>query len=230
MAILSENIKTPVIPIDSYIVEAISLYNYALGDAAKLAVANITAERIQELLVRSLACQTAQAKWQKKHEGVQEKAKQWKELAPRAYDMRDHIIHAMYYVFRNNEEMLKQVRAIDEGNTNADMIQDLMDLALLGETHARLLNTVGISPDVLTEAKAMASQALTYLGEANGEQAQPQEELVIRNQAYTYLKEVVDEIRAAGKFVFWKDKEHAKLYASEYIREKNRKQAQATQE
>lgn len=45
----------------------------------------------------------------------------------------------------------------------------------------------------------------------------------IRDQAYTHLKEAVDEIRGAGQFVFKRDKDHTRVYRSEYLRSKNLK-------
>ena len=37
------------------------------------------------------------------------------------------------------------------------------------------------------------------------------------------MKELADEIRAAGKFVFWKDKTRYKGYTSPYWRKHNKK-------
>lgn len=42
------------------------------------------------------------------------------------------------------------------------------------------------------------------------------------DQSYTHLKEAVDAIRQCGQFVFWKDQDRAKGYASDYKR-KSRK-------
>ena len=41
----------------------------------------------------------------------------------------------------------------------------------------------------------------------------------IRDRAFTHLKEGVDTIRDAGKFLFWKDEKRAALYSSKYFRE-----------
>lgn len=43
---------------------------------------------------------------------------------------------------------------------------------------------------------------------------------VVRDQAYTLLKQVVDEIRKYGRFVFRKDADHARSYSSKYNRDK----------
>ncbi len=40
----------------------------------------------------------------------------------------------------------------------------------------------------------------------------------LRDKAFTHLKEAVDEIRAAGKYVFKNDPERFKGYMSQYFR------------
>jgi hypothetical protein len=45
-------------------------------------------------------------------------------------------------------------------------------------------------------------------------------EKIMRDRAYTHLKQLVDEIRAYGKYAFWNDEEKQKRYSSEYQRQK----------
>lgn len=40
---------------------------------------------------------------------------------------------------------------------------------------------------------------------------------ITRDKAYTYLKQVVDEIYEAGKYLFWKDDAKRKGYYSQYL-------------
>ena len=48
----------------------------------------------------------------------------------------------------------------------------------------------------------------------------------IRDQAYTHLKEAVDEIRETGRYVFRQDKKRVRAYASVYRRHIKSKQKQ----
>jgi hypothetical protein len=50
--------------------------------------------------------------------------------------------------------------------------------------------------------------------------AADREKKVLRDRACTHLKETVDTIRQCGQFVFWKDPDRIKGYASEYFRKK----------
>lgn len=61
------------------------------------------------------------------------------------------------------------------------------------------------------------------LASANGDRLSDHELKIIRDKAYTHLKEAVDEIRAYGKFVFWQDEHKLRLYSSAYIRRMNQR-------
>ena len=50
------------------------------------------------------------------------------------------------------------------------------------------------------------------------------------DKAYTHLKEAVDAIRDCGQFVFWKDQDRAKGYASEYKRQSRKATPKTTEQ
>lgn len=51
----------------------------------------------------------------------------------------------------------------------------------------------------------------------------------MRDRAYIYLKEAVDQICEYGKYVFWEDEDRLEKYASEYYR-KLRKEREEQEE
>ncbi|BAX81145.1 hypothetical protein ALGA_2840 [Labilibaculum antarcticum] len=57
-------------------------------------------------------------------------------------------------------------------------------------------------------------------GQINGRMYFEDDQLTIRNKAFTLLKECVDEIRSYGQFAFRDDADIAKSYSSKYRREK----------
>ncbi len=107
---------------------------------------------------------------------------------------------------------------ISEGDTNADMIQDLNDIAVLGKANEEKLSAIAFDLTRLDEAAQMSTDLAELLAIANGDKAVSSETKVIRDKAYTHLKELVDEIRAAGKYLFWRDKDRYKGYVSVYWR------------
>jgi len=118
--------------------------------------------------------------------------------------------------------LLNRVRAIAEGDSNADMIQDLNDLSVLGKANIVPVKAVGAKPTRLDEAATKADEMANLLAAANGDRAEQSEAKTIRDKAYTHLKELIDEIRDAGKFLFWRTPDRYKGYVSQYWKQKNR--------
>ena len=56
------------------------------------------------------------------------------------------------------------------------------------------------------------------LATMNGERHDSSGIIAVRNKSYTYLKQAIDEIREAGKYVFWKDKQRLKGYHIQYFK------------
>jgi len=69
----------------------------------------------------------------------------------------------------------------------------------------------------LDQAANEASDLSVLLARANGERKEQSSPKITRDKAYTYLKEVVDEIYEAGKYVFWKDEARKRGYLSRYL-------------
>ncbi|MBS2213403.1 hypothetical protein KEM09_18455 [Carboxylicivirga mesophila] len=73
----------------------------------------------------------------------------------------------------------------------------------------------------LSQGFALSSVEMSgVLSAANGYLYRDDEGKLIRDKAYTLLKEVVDEVRDYGKFAFRNAPEHAKGYSSKYERDR----------
>ena len=225
-AIPDEEVREPVIPVDVALQEAENLHHWSLDDAAALAVVGITADMINALPVRAGACREAQSIWNKDYRSQQEAQKQWAEQAPDAYTLRDDLLASLRFAYRKDEALLSRVSAITEGGGHADMIQDLNDIAVLGSAYPDPLTAIGFDLDQLDVAATRADELADLLAEANGDKADANQSKLIRDKAYTHLKALVDEIREAGKYVFRKDPNRLKGYASDYWRRQNRKKSE----
>jgi len=128
-SIPQEQVNEPTIPIDVYVQEAEDLYHWATDDLAKLNTIGITAEQLAELPVRAGACREAQSLW------IKESRSQdiWNEKAPAAYTLRDELLHTFRYAYRKTDSLLSRVDEIAAGTGHDDMVQDLNDLAVLGQ-------------------------------------------------------------------------------------------------
>lgn len=220
-AIPNNQIQVPVMPIDIYLQEAEDTHQWSSNDAAELATVGITREMIDDIPVRAGALREAQSIWAKDRYAQEDAQIQWKIQSPLAFDLRNELLHIFYFAFRKDEVLLNRVRKIAEGDSNADMIQDLNDLAVLGKANIDTLKAVGAKPALLDDAATKADEMASLLATANGDRAEQSEAKTIRDKAFTHLKQLVDEVREAGKFLFWRNPDRYKGYVSNY-RKKHR--------
>ncbi|HCY41081.1 MAG TPA: hypothetical protein DHV48_06955 [Prolixibacteraceae bacterium] len=215
-AIKPNQVLIPSMPIDVFVQEAENLFHWCLDDMQELTRVGLLWDVVISLPARSGACREAQSLWIKERNTSQEAESNWKVEAPAAFDLRDELLHQFRFAFRNNEGLLARVDEIAQGNTNADMVQDLNDLAVLGKANTALLTVIGFDPTLLDRAADVADRMGDLLGATNGERKSVSEAMQLRDKAYTYLKLAVDEIRECGKFVFWRNPDRLKGYISDY--------------
>ena len=219
-AITSEKTLTPSLPVNVYLQEAEDTFHWTSEDIPLLATIGMTEEKRLDLNVRTGACREAQSLWNKDRRSTKDAEKQWLTLSPIAYDLHNELIHKFRFAFRNNPQLLGRVSAIAEGTGHSDMIQDLNDLAVLGKENQDLLTPINFDLTLLDTAAETSANCADVLAIANGSKQKGNESRVLRDKAYTYLKQLVDEFRAAGKFLFWKNPERLIGYSSDYWRSK----------
>ena len=215
-AIPDDKTLEPAMPVDTYLQEGENLAKWSMMDAEALTTIGITQEMLSNLPVRAGALREAQSIWVKDHNSQQDAQREWAEAAPAAFAMRDELLHTFRYAYRNDPVILSRVAEIAEGDSNADMIQDLNDLSLLGKSNTGPLEAINFSPEKLEVAANASDELANILALANGDKSLQSDSKVIRDKAYTHLKELVDEIRNAGKYLFWKNEKRYKGYVSQY--------------
>ncbi|WP_319482928.1 hypothetical protein [uncultured Draconibacterium sp.] len=223
-AIPNEEVKDPNMPVDIALQEAENLYHWSSDDVEALKVVGTTKAMLNDLPVRAGACREAQSIWNKDFRSQQEAQEEWAEKSPLAYEFKTDLLASMRFAYRKNDALLSRVSAITDGSGHADMIQDLNDIAVLGRENPDPLTAISFDLEQLDEAATLADTLADLLAEANGDKADPNESKIIRDKAYLHMKELVDEIREAGKYVFRKDPNRLKGYSSDYWRKIHRKQ------
>lgn len=216
MAIPDEEVKAPEIPVESAIQESENLYFWSLDDKAELMAAGLPETTIDTLTVRNGACRTAEALWKREQHTPQDAQREWNERSPAAYALHDKLLHSFRYAFRNDEHLLSRVSAISEGSGDADLIQDLSNLAALGEKNSRLLAQINFDAALLPAAATEADELAILLAQANGEKEINSQVKITRDRAYTYMKQAADEIKNCGRYVFWKNEARLKGYRNIY--------------
>ena len=148
--------------------------------------------------------------------------KEWNKRSPAAYALRDQLLHAFRYAFRNDEKLRNRVSAIAEGTGDADLIQDLSDLAALGTKNSKLLAQINFDANLLEAASTEADELAVVLAQANGEKGIDSQVKIIRDRAYTYMQQAANEIKNCGRYVFWKNEARLKGYRNIYKNKKNK--------
>lgn len=220
-AIVPEKTITPTMPVDVFVQEAEDLYHWCQDDQAALTRAGLDWMNVVKLPVRAGACRESQSRWIKERNTRQKAEQDWKDKSPLAFELRDRLLHDFRYAFRNHEGLLSRVEEIAQGDSNSDMVQDLNDLSVLGKANLDLLAAVGFDAALLDEAALTADEMGDLLGATNGERKEDSEAMIIRDQAFTYLKAPMDEIRNCGKYVFWKNPDRLEGYVSAFFKRKN---------
>ena len=221
-AIPDEEILTPNMPVSEAVQEAENLAAWCVDDKPLLEKAGLDWALVVGLPIRAGACRFAQSVWVKESQTREDAQQEWKDRSPAAFDLRDELLHDFEYAFRDRPDLLVKVKAIREGNSNADMLQDLSDIKVLGDENSDLLVAAGVDLAKLETAENTADELSTVLALANEEGGEDGIDKKIRDKAYTYMKWAVDEIRECGQYVFWRNKDRKKGYVSAYFRRKNR--------
>ncbi|WP_372651543.1 hypothetical protein [Draconibacterium sp.] len=216
MALPAEEVKAPGIPVESAIQENENLYLWSLDDKTELTGAGLPETTIDSLTVRNGACRTAEAMWKREQHTPQDAQKEWEERAPVAYELHGRLLHDFRYAFRNDPRLLTKVSDIADGTGDADMIQDLSNLAALGEANPEPLALINFDVTLLPLADTTADELAIVLAQANGEKEIDHQVKIVRDRAYTYMQQAADEIKNCGRYVFWKNEDRLKGYRNIY--------------
>ena len=139
-AIADDQVKSPTMPVDVFLQEVENTVKWVQDDKDKLIAAGLDWTLVDDMPIRAGALREAQSLWYKERFSREEAQKEWNEKSPDAYDLRDTLLHTFRFAFRNEADLTSRVAIISEGSGNADMIQDLNDLALLGKGPYRFID------------------------------------------------------------------------------------------
>ena len=218
-----DQMKSPNMPVDVFLQEVENTVKWVQDDKDKLIATGLNWTLVDDLPIRAGALREAQSLWLKVRFAREDAQKEWNEKSPDAYDLRNTLLHVFRFAFRNVADLTSRINAIADGAGHADMIQDLNDLALLGKGHTDLLTAVGFDLTLLDTAAAMSSAMAALLSHSTSDRKKENVNRIIRDKAYTYVKTVLDEVRACGQFVFWRNDARLKGYISQYFKSRRKK-------
>lgn len=217
-AIPENEIKVPNMPVEEFIIESESLYNTAFLDKEKLIARGLKMKVINSLQPAVGALSFVEGEWDTERFEKEEAEKEYKQKAPEVFKFRNMLVDELAFAYDGNATLESRIDSIKKGDGHADMIQDLMTLALLGKKNTEPLTVTNFEFPLLDEAEDLSATMAALLGKANGTRDDNNSKKILRDKAYTHLKHYVDIVRKYGKFVFRDDENHAAKYASQYKR------------
>jgi len=212
---LSE-VKLPNQPVDELTASSETLAKEAGKDMDALIGAGLDMTLIDELPTLSGAVRYCQAVWMSEFNAQQEAQKDWLEESPKAYALRDDILHHFSFAYRNEPKIKTKLSRIKDGTTHADMIQDLIELAVLGDKNPEPLSKINFDVTLTQQARTTSHNMAELLALSNGSKDETSASKILRDKAYTILMNHMSTIREYGKYVFWKDENRKEKYFANY--------------
>lgn len=208
-----DEIKLPDEPIDDFVARTETLAVNANEDRELLEGAGLDVVTIDQLPPLSGALRYCQAQWMSEYQ-VREEAKiEWREKSPHAYVLRDELLHHFSFAYRGSDDMKKKIARLREGASNADMVQDLLELAVLGTNNPDPLTTIKFDLDLLPQARTESYSLAKILAAANGAEGEDNKIKKLRDQAFTLLSQKESTIREYGRYIFWKNDDKKSKYS-----------------
>ncbi|MBI3071381.1 MAG: hypothetical protein HYY84_04555 [Deltaproteobacteria bacterium] len=221
-AISATDVAEPDRPVATIVQEALDLADAAHRYRASLLAVGVDAAIIDGLAERAKALSAAQTEWTNTREtGLPATLHA---AVDRATELRRDIVDSALYALRNDDAALDVIARIRDGEGVADLCQDLKDLGVLVERNRAAFDRVDFDFEDVTRARAIADEVQKGHAEATTKKALDDKK-DLRNRAFTYLDEAVDEVRAAGLFAFRRDADATRtsLFRSAYALRRGRK-------
>lgn len=227
LEISEDNIISPTIPVAITIGEAGELHQYATEDKKELLAKGLSEKLINELTPGAKFLQDKQSEWTAVYQSALTNTKQWEAKIDEASQLQRELKHDFQFAYRNHPDILKKLQNILDGNSNIDLIQDMSDYPAFAKQYPEPLEAILFNTTKIDRANQLSHELLDLMNQVDGmKNSKNRPEKILRDRAYTYLKQLVDEIRSYGKYAFWNDEEKQKRYSSEYTRRKNEKNKQ----
>jgi len=219
-----DELVIPTIPVKVVVAEAADLVRYASEDKQALLNRGLNEEFIEELTLRAKLLQDKESIWHAKYESALTNTEEWEAKIDEANLLQRELKYDFQFAFRKNENALRKLKNITDGNGNADIMQDMSDYPKLAAEYPGELAAINFDNSKLVRANSLSHELFDLRDKVDGaKNSSKRPEKEMRDRAYTYLKQLMDEIRDYGKYAFWNNEKRQKKYSSEYARLKNQR-------
>lgn len=213
----SAKTRTPAMPLR----ELAKLADYAASLAQKhqvnLVKAKFDYSKVNTLIALNGGFRHISSAWQDVKFDKPETSQLWKEKQAEAEMVFFELVEALKLVYFNDENMLEKIRAILEGGSIADSIQDLNDIVyLVNQNPQKLYDETELTPEIVAKAAVLATELGQIYANAKIDSSSSSEELMLRNKAYTMVEDLIDEIERRGRYAYRNEQRTAVLFSFTY--------------
>lgn len=208
------------IPVAVYIQEADNLYHWCRADKDALTARGLDWDLVMDLPLRIEALIKTEAAWNEERISGHETAQEWAGESRAAYALQKKLLHEFRFAFKQDGKTSSIVDEIAQKKGHAGLIQSLNDLAVLGRAYPQLFPPSWFDSSLLDKAAEAADKLSPLLADVTRYGLVEKETKRTRDQAYTHLKEAVDQVYRLGLHVFPRSSERRKGYRSEYLHRK----------
>jgi hypothetical protein len=192
--------------------EAEYLVKWSTMDIAELMSVGFNRRFVEDLPRRIGASRQTQEDWLESRFTHRGAVVEWIQISRIASDFRERLLSAFLYAYRHNKELLPRIREIAKGDEDVTMLADFEKLVALSKNYPKPLAAVHFNFLQLDDVEFLADKMHEILARASKESFLGEGKKKFRDAAYTHLKEAVDEIRAAGRYVFRRNAERLRGY------------------
>jgi len=220
-AFKSGNASSPTVPVNVFVQEADDLCLWCQDDREQLIQAGLDWNQVSLIPVCAKICREFQSQWLKNYKSTDKIKKEWETKSTEALNLRIELLHDFGFAFRKDEQLLVQIKEIAQKQSRASLVQSLNDLEVIGRGQKTLLDTIGFDSTKLDRSAALSPEMAKLIAQMESSKKQNDESKTMRDQAYGYLKQLVDEVRVCGKYKFRENPERLAGYHSDYWKSRN---------
>lgn len=231
MNLEAADVGRPAIPIAVYLQEAHDMLTFTSDPEVRTALlaVGLSPAVFDNGAEAIAATQQAQSQWTMVRRSRQ--PENLPTVREEAQSLRSLVVASIRWNLRSNRTAQAAVDVIVEGDSDADLVQDLHDLAALVTANADAFAddqtfdaavTAQLARDRSVELRALLSDRASDETERDA--------VDLRNRAYTHLNSLMTEIRTAGRYAFRDDTDALRRFGSVYARRKRAEQRSATAE
>ena len=218
LTIPAADVREPARPMAIALQEAHDLHAVLEQDdtSSSLLAVGFDPARITDLPIATDAAREAQSRWVVVRDRSKPEAQRERETDGIA--LRQELVAACRWNLRYDARAQSVLDAIVDGEGVADLVQDLLDLAMLITRHLPHFDADQSidAPAQAESARSLASEIAEGLSQGRADDTQRDAKL-LRDRAHTHLAMIVTDIRRAGRYAFRDDPRQVAAFTSDYL-------------